>query len=242
MTRGTFWLLTLSNIPIIFFITCLIGGDIHSSFLASELKSASAWLFIVLFLFNLCIAFRRLHDTGRSGAYITLPIIIVSILAALLVDTPSTGAPIAWSAAMICLAVVSGIWYFLIGIILLCFDSEKFDNKYGHAIKYKHLTAGFTQNIYITKESTATLDTAQHIPASLLPPTKQAELSPLEQSLHQAVAQGHIDTVKLLLEQGVDRTKSDHKGITPLVIASQYGHIEIIKLLLDNKAPIHSTT
>jgi ankyrin repeat protein len=52
-------------------------------------------------------------------------------------------------------------------------------------------------------------------------------------ALYQACGFGRVDTVKLLLEHGADSTKAAHNGTTPLEVARQRGHEDILKLLLN---------
>ncbi|MBW2570449.1 MAG: caspase family protein [Deltaproteobacteria bacterium] len=56
-------------------------------------------------------------------------------------------------------------------------------------------------------------------------------------ALRQAAIKGDINSVKALLDQGVDVNESFYSE-TPLMLASYYGHIEIVKMLLDRGADI----
>jgi hypothetical protein len=47
---------------------------------------------------------------------------------------------------------------------------------------------------------------------------------------------GFVETVKLLLEHGVDPDQVVNKGVTPLFISSQGGHKAVVELLLKHKA------
>jgi ankyrin repeat protein len=49
--------------------------------------------------------------------------------------------------------------------------------------------------------------------------------------LHRAVEDGDIELVRELLSAGADKTLQDTSGDTPLEIASQLGHLELIPLL-----------
>lgn len=42
---------------------------------------------------------------------------------------------------------------------------------------------------------------------------------------------GYLETVKLLINEGVDPNIQNKYGNTPLLLASRYGHLEIVKLL-----------
>ena len=47
-----------------------------------------------------------------------------------------------------------------------------------------------------------------------------------------AVAFGHFEVVRYLLEQGADRDKAVRDGATPLHYAAEYGRLKIAKLLM----------
>lgn len=59
-------------------------------------------------------------------------------------------------------------------------------------------------------------------------------------SLHWAVEQKNVETIKLSLENGADVNKEDEKGNTPLHLAVKNKNIEVAKLLLENKANVNS--
>ena len=52
-------------------------------------------------------------------------------------------------------------------------------------------------------------------------------------SMNAAALNGHLETVKLLLDRGVDSTVPDKNGSTPVNTAASRGHLEVVKLLLD---------
>tara|TARA_S200000501_G_C20463867_1_gene586338 strand:- start:169 stop:483 length:315 start_codon:yes stop_codon:yes gene_type:complete len=54
--------------------------------------------------------------------------------------------------------------------------------------------------------------------------------------LHLAAKYGHIDTVKLLIEEGALINKTDLLGRTPLHLAAKYGYIDTVKLLIEKGA------
>jgi len=58
-------------------------------------------------------------------------------------------------------------------------------------------------------------------------------------ALRQAAIKGDINSVKALLDQGVDVNESFYSE-TPLMLASYYGHIEIVKMLLDRGADVNT--
>ena len=53
-----------------------------------------------------------------------------------------------------------------------------------------------------------------------------------ETPLLKAAGRGHIDVVKLLLDQGAKQIMADVKGDTPLLMAAYYGHKDMLQLLL----------
>ncbi len=56
--------------------------------------------------------------------------------------------------------------------------------------------------------------------------------------LHFAAADGHIEVVRLLLEDGAHVSATNEGGETPLHYAANHGHIEVVKVLLDNGADV----
>ena len=59
--------------------------------------------------------------------------------------------------------------------------------------------------------------------------------------LHEAVSNGHLDIVKLLLRYDADINSSANGGFTPLHLAASSGHVNCVRVLLDNGADITST-
>ncbi|WP_031513103.1 ankyrin repeat domain-containing protein [Desulfofalx alkaliphila] len=56
-----------------------------------------------------------------------------------------------------------------------------------------------------------------------------------EDSLIEAVKNGDAESVKLLLELGIDTNIEIKNGLTPLMIAAERGDIEVVKLLVNNE-------
>ena len=56
--------------------------------------------------------------------------------------------------------------------------------------------------------------------------------------LHQAVAQGNLEQVRLLLSQGADVQATAHADSTPLLWAAARGHTAIVRLLLEHGAAV----
>lgn len=52
-----------------------------------------------------------------------------------------------------------------------------------------------------------------------------------EADLPRCVANGNVEVVKMLLENGADAAATDEGGWTPLHLASRNGHLEITMLL-----------
>ena len=66
----------------------------------------------------------------------------------------------------------------------------------------------------------------------LLQPKIPADVDPLAIKLGVACGEGDTETVKSLIEQGVDPNTSIVHGLTPLMIASWHGHIDVVDTLL----------
>ena len=52
--------------------------------------------------------------------------------------------------------------------------------------------------------------------------------------IFEAIKNDDLDFVKSYVEQGGDVNKRDKKGSTPLMIASFFGRLEIVKFLVEN--------
>lgn len=57
-----------------------------------------------------------------------------------------------------------------------------------------------------------------------------------------ACQEGHVNIVKLLLDNKADIDKFNDKGMSPLFVACQENHQSVIQLLLNNKADINKLT
>ncbi|KXJ26455.1 Cyclin-dependent kinase 4 inhibitor D [Exaiptasia diaphana] len=55
-------------------------------------------------------------------------------------------------------------------------------------------------------------------------------------ALHKAAANGHLEVLKLLVEQGSDVNKTDITGCSPLHAASRNGHMSCVKFLVEHGA------
>ena len=60
----------------------------------------------------------------------------------------------------------------------------------------------------------------------------------LKMDLHDAVEKGNLGRVKLLIEQGADKDKSDSYGDTPLRTASFFGRHEVVQYLVEQGASL----
>ncbi|HJD55231.1 MAG TPA: ankyrin repeat domain-containing protein [Rickettsia endosymbiont of Pyrocoelia pectoralis] len=58
-------------------------------------------------------------------------------------------------------------------------------------------------------------------------------------SLRIAAAEGHIEVVRILLENEAEPDKGDNNGVTPLWSASREGHVEVAQKLLENGADVN---
>jgi hypothetical protein len=61
-------------------------------------------------------------------------------------------------------------------------------------------------------------------------------------SLHHAAKTGNLNTVKQILNSGVNVNSRDPNGLTPLHNASYYGHLPVVRLLLNRGANIKAHT
>ena len=59
--------------------------------------------------------------------------------------------------------------------------------------------------------------------------------------MYGASQNGHVDVVRVLLEQGADINKAKNNGATPLLIASQNGHVDVVRVLVEQGADITKT-
>ena len=59
--------------------------------------------------------------------------------------------------------------------------------------------------------------------------------------LHEAVSNGHLDILKLLLRKQADVNSRANSGYTPLHLAASLGHVNCVRVLLDNGADIANT-
>lgn len=55
---------------------------------------------------------------------------------------------------------------------------------------------------------------------------------------HCSVASGHRDIAKLLINRGADVNRLDGYGLTPLMVAAEFGDVEMMRLLVSNGADI----
>ncbi|KAL7915772.1 ankyrin repeat-containing domain protein [Trichoderma velutinum] len=63
----------------------------------------------------------------------------------------------------------------------------------------------------------------------------------INESLHDAVENGPVDVIKMLLSQGADIDAKSDRGSSPLFTAAWYGKVEVAQLLLNQGANIHLT-
>ena len=56
--------------------------------------------------------------------------------------------------------------------------------------------------------------------------------------LWKACYDGHVDTVRLLLDRGAEVDRANQNGLTPLLTACFRGHVDVALLLLENGAEV----
>ena len=57
-------------------------------------------------------------------------------------------------------------------------------------------------------------------------------------ALHFSSQNGHLSVTEFLLSVGADVNVTTDKQYTPLILASDNGHFDTVKLLLENKATV----
>lgn len=67
----------------------------------------------------------------------------------------------------------------------------------------------------------------------------KTELSETPKDIHIAAESGDLDTVRLMLEQGVDVNLRDRNGNTPLFLASRWGHFQVAQFLVQCGADVN---
>lgn len=67
----------------------------------------------------------------------------------------------------------------------------------------------------------------------------KAALLETPQDMHKAAEIGDVNTVRVMLEQGVDINLRDSNGNTPLFLASRHGHFHIVQFLIENGADVN---
>ena len=105
--------------------------------LKSPSNIISVILGLIVFLPNLGVTFRRLHDTGRSGWWAVAPILLYVPLAWVVMAMGSGGNNMFLGIlAVLGLVGLVAIAYGIIMIVWLVQDSEPRPNKYGPSPKY----------------------------------------------------------------------------------------------------------
>ncbi len=56
--------------------------------------------------------------------------------------------------------------------------------------------------------------------------------------MYVAAQNGHLETVRLLVDQGAGLELQSNEGVTPLYIAAQKGHLETVRLLVGEGANV----
>ena len=60
------------------------------------------------------------------------------------------------------------------------------------------------------------------------------------QALFKACEEGKIDQLQDIINQGVNLNQTNYAGKTPLMVAAEKGHLECVKLLIDNSAAVNT--
>ena len=87
----------------------------------------------------------------------------------------------------------------------------------------------------------------------VLSPVQEVSIFDADAELPEAVAEGHVEAVRWLLQAGVHTNTKDRRHRTALNLASCHGYVEIVKLILedgaltrlvddDGKAPLHNAS
>ena len=88
---------------------------------------------LAVLLPSLAVGWRRLHDTGRTGAWLLLP---YGVLIFAVVAIVTTGMAEAMSAIVVVALIVLTLASFVYVIVLLCLDSDPHSNRFGPSPKY----------------------------------------------------------------------------------------------------------
>jgi hypothetical protein len=60
-------------------------------------------------------------------------------------------------------------------------------------------------------------------------------------ALHWAVASGHFDVVKILIEAGAQVNALDRDSVSPLILAANLGNLDIVRILIQHGADLNQT-
>lgn len=58
-------------------------------------------------------------------------------------------------------------------------------------------------------------------------------------AMHEASRTGCVPVMELLLQNGGQVSETDQHGVTPLGIAAEYSHAEVLELLIKHGEPLH---
>ena len=59
-----------------------------------------------------------------------------------------------------------------------------------------------------------------------------------EAELWEAIARGDLNTLQRALESGLDPDVREPNGATPLIVAAMFGHLDLVRLLVENTAAL----
>ena len=60
--------------------------------------------------------------------------------------------------------------------------------------------------------------------------------------MHVSSQEGHLSVTEFLLSVGADVNVTTDKQYNPLILASEFGHLDTVKVLLENKATVEHRT
>ena len=140
--RSEYWWYYLFTV-LVSIVTSVVDGVLHTTF-SNDVGIVGSITSLALLLPTLAVTARRLHDTGRTGWWILLPVVpllatigvgladVLSVLASLDANRSPLAVPLT------VLLVVCGLLTlaaFITFLVFLCLDTQPGPNKYGASPK-----------------------------------------------------------------------------------------------------------